>query len=112
MCLCGGENELMPRVQPPPSASSSPCCRCPRTRARTRGTWAGFPCSVPRLGWESAFRKEAEPAERAEGLEPQVTARQRGPPAVTLAGWPGEGTRPPALCCGNPGYLANNPHHG
>lgn len=35
--------------------------------------------------------------ERAEGLEPPVSPRQRWPPAVTRPGWPGERTRTPAL---------------
>lgn len=35
--------------------------------------------------------------ERAERLEPQVSPRQSWPPAVTRAGWPGEGTSTPAL---------------
>lgn len=47
--------------------------------------------------------------ERAEGLEPQVSPRQRWLPAVTPAGRRGKG---PAhrLCCGNPGYLVSGCH--
>lgn len=81
----------MQRVQPPPFCLLLPLPPLPsHTRAHTHGTWAGFPRSVPRLGWEFSFPKEAEPVERAEGPEPQVTPRQCWPP-LSLAGWPGKG---------------------
>lgn len=37
MCVCGGENELMPRVQPPPFCLLLPLLPLPsHTRAHTR----------------------------------------------------------------------------
>lgn len=105
------QNELMPRVQPPHFCLPPPPPKATAlAHARTHCTWAGFRRSVPRLGWEFSFPKEAEPGERAEGLEPQVSPRQRWLPAVIRSGWPGEGTRTPGFVVEIPGYLVSGCH--
>ncbi|XFF80376.1 hypothetical protein AB1E18_006595 [Capra hircus] len=95
------EADLVVRFGPRPHCAA----RAAQSAART-GTRAGAATTAPPRS------QEAEPGERAEGLEPQVSPRQLWLPAVTRSGWPGEGTRTPGFVVEIPGYLANKPHHG
>lgn len=89
----------MPRVRPPPPAASSPCRRCPRTRARTHTALGpGFRAPSPGLDGSSHFRRRQNPWSALKG----------GRRCHSQAGRGGD---PHAwLCCGNPGYLVSGYH--